>query len=112
MDFTDKLQSILEKKGITAYRLCKDIGIAPNSLNNWKKGSLPTVDKFEKIIIYLDIEPEELLNIKNREKFVTVEEQALLEAYRSATPAMQAAARKLLDLPETETERSSCSRTG
>lgn len=113
MDFTEKLQKILNDKGITAYKLCKDIGIAPNSLNNWKKGSLPTIDKFEKIVLYLEIKPEELLNIEISEDYLLAEEKRILEAYRAADPIMKAGARKILDVKEESSrERLSSLETG
>ena len=54
MDFIFNLLKVLDEKNITAYKLCKDIGIPSNSLNNWKNGSLPQIDKFAKIIKYLN----------------------------------------------------------
>lgn len=45
-------------------------------------------------------------------KQLTEDEQKLIDAYRKADPAMQGATRKLLDVSETEQERSSVSRTG
>ncbi|MDO5391694.1 MAG: helix-turn-helix transcriptional regulator [Eubacteriales bacterium] len=85
MNFTERLLKILEEKQITPYKLCKDIGIASNSINNWKKGSLPTIDKFTKIILYLEVDPLYLLGIENNNQYtgkqLSENERELLENF-------------------------------
>lgn len=55
-------QKLLDKKGITAYRVAKDTGIPTASLSDWKNGkSIPKADKLSKIATYLGTTIEELI---------------------------------------------------
>ena len=98
MAFIDRLLETLEKKGITQYKLCKDLEIGNSTITSWKKGKMPSIDKVIAIVRYLEISADWLLETEHEN--LTVEEQNLLAAYRSADPGMRAAARKLLDAPE------------
>jgi len=58
----DKFRQIIEKKGITIYRVAKDCGIPLMSLYDWKAGrSKPKIDKLSKIAKYLDVSIEDLI---------------------------------------------------
>ena len=55
------IAALLEKKGVTAYRMCKDIGISPVVISDLKSGkSKPKLDKLMKIADYLGCTVEEL----------------------------------------------------
>ena len=108
MNFITIILKEMEKQKISAYKLCKDLGMSQQTFSNWKDGKMPALDKA--IAIVIGLSADEIFNIKTKE--LTTEEKALIEAYRKANPAMQEAARKLLDVGETEQERSSASRTG
>ena len=110
MNFITIILKEMEKQKISAYKLCKDLGMSQQTFSNWKDGKMPALDKAIAKVIYLGLSADEIFNIKTQE--LTTEEKALIEAYRKANPAMQEAARKLLDVSETEQERSSASRTG
>ena len=99
MEFTEKIMQIMKERGITAYEICKALNISNTTFSSWKKGSKPSIDKAVEIIKYLELSADEILGLKKSSE-LTQEEQELLEAYRNAAPAMQAAARKLLDAPE------------
>lgn len=100
MYFIENLIRILEEKNITAYKLCKDLELPKNTLNNWKSGSLPTIDKVEKIIIYLNIEPYELLNIPHNKNICTYtkDEKTLIEAYRAVSPEIKKVVKATLEV--------------
>ena len=98
MAFIDRLLETLEEKGITQYKLCKDLEIGNSTITSWKKGKMPSIDKVIAIVRYLEISADWLLETEHEN--LTAEEQNLLAAYRSADPGMRAAARKLLDAPE------------
>ena len=100
MTFIDRISEIMEKQGITAYKLCKDLGMSQQTFSNWKSGKVPALDKAIKIISYLGLSADEIFELKPDKYELTLEEQNLLAAYRSADPGMRAAARKLLDAPE------------
>lgn len=114
MSFIDNLIKILEERNITAYKLCKDLDLPKNSLNNWKYGSYPTIDKVEKIITYLNIEPHELLNIphnKNINNYTNVEKE-LIKAFREVSPEVQKIVINTLEISKPNTEELTCTRIG
>ncbi len=106
MTFINCVLETMEKKGITAYKLCKDIGLSQQTFSNWKSGKMPALDKAIAIIIYLGLSADEIFGIVKKNIDLLPEEQNLLEAYRSASPGIQEATRKLLDMPEQETNLS------
>ena len=58
-----KVKKLMSTRGITAYRLSKETGIATSTLTNWKKGFYtPKVDKLKKIADYFGVTLEELIS--------------------------------------------------
>jgi len=96
----------MEKQGITAYKLCKDLGMSQQTFSNWKDGKMPSIDKAVKIIIYLGLSADEIFGIKKEQISLTREERQLLEAYQQADAGTQRSVRKLLDIPENESKLS------
>lgn len=80
MSVIENIIRIMESKGITAYKLEKDIGINAATFNHWKNGTQPPADKLEKIISYLKSSPNEVFGYENIE--LTENEQELLELFR------------------------------
>ena len=99
MTFIDQISEIMEKQGITAYKLCKDLGMSQQTFSNWKSGKVPALDKAIKIISYLGLSADELFDLKHNDESLTLDEKNLIAADRAADPGMRAAARKLLDAP-------------
>lgn len=59
-----KFEHLLKERGITAYRVAKDLGIAPTVFSDWKSGkSKPKVDKLKKIADYFGVAIEYFLDI-------------------------------------------------
>ncbi len=58
-----KLLDILKERNISQAKFIKDTGIAKTTLEQWKKGSIPSADKIIKIVNYLEISADELLGI-------------------------------------------------
>lgn len=51
-----KFEELLEKNGVTAYRVAKDTGIQTATLSEWKKGTYtPKIDKLKKIADYFHV---------------------------------------------------------
>lgn len=51
-----KFMKLVKAKGITCYRVAKDIGFAPTVFSDWKSGkSQPKVDKLKKIADYFGV---------------------------------------------------------
>lgn len=50
------LEKLLKENGITAYCLCKAIGISPSTISDWKSGrSKPKTDKLQKIAAFFRV---------------------------------------------------------
>ena len=70
MTISERLFSIMEKKGITGYRLSKMTGISRQTINDWKKKNTnPGADKVMVICEALQITPQELLAGRTDAKF-------------------------------------------
>lgn len=111
MDFIETITEEMEKQGITAYKLCKDIGLSQQTFSNWKNGKMPSIDKAVKIIIYLGLSADEVFEINKSSIELSPEGRKLLEAYQRADAGTQKSVRKLLDIPENQS-KSSGSQTG
>lgn len=62
-------EQLLQKRGITAYRISKDTGIAQSVLSAWKTGkSTPKLDKLKTIADYLGVSIEYLMGEKKEEE--------------------------------------------
>lgn len=57
----ERLRKILHDKGITPYRIQKDIGISEGTIRGWFKGKIPRSDHLLKVSKYLNVDPEYLL---------------------------------------------------
>ena len=52
----EKFNALLEKFGITAYRVSKETGVSTSTLSDWKNGrSNPKIDKLQKIANYFEV---------------------------------------------------------
>lgn len=75
---TERISEILDLKGITKYRFCKDLGLSNGFLDKPRE---ITTDKYANILEYLpDVSPEWLLTgkgpmFKNKDSLVTSEDQ-------------------------------------
>lgn len=50
------LEKLLKEKGISAYCLCKTLGIAPSTISDWKSGrSKPKADKLQKMAEFFEV---------------------------------------------------------
>lgn len=57
-----KFEKILEKKGITSYRVASDLGISPMILSDWKRDkSKPKLDTMVAIANYLNVSVTEFV---------------------------------------------------
>lgn len=60
---------LLQKYGVTPYKVSKDTGIAATTLSAWKNGiSIPKNDKMKKIADYFGVTVDYLLTGKDDEK--------------------------------------------
>ncbi|HWT74338.1 MAG TPA: helix-turn-helix transcriptional regulator [Mobilitalea sp.] len=57
-----KFQQLIDKKGLTIYRVAKDTKISTGTFYDWKAGRTnPKLDKLQKIATYLGVSLEELI---------------------------------------------------
>lgn len=55
-----KIKLLCKEKGITIYRLEKDLEFAPSTVIKWRT-SMPTVNKLKKVANYFDVSIEYFL---------------------------------------------------
>jgi transcriptional regulator with XRE-family HTH domain len=61
-------EQLLQKNGVTAYKVSKETGIATATLTDWKKGrSTPKQDKLQKIADYFGVTVDYLMGIEKDE---------------------------------------------
>ena len=58
----ERIENLINRRGITAYTLCKSIGIANSTYNTWKqKDRVPKSDKLQLIADYFNVSVDYLL---------------------------------------------------
>lgn len=58
-----RFEKAIREKGVTPYKLAKDVGISNVTLTQWKHGRYtPKFDKLKKIADYLEMDVMELLD--------------------------------------------------
>ena len=64
------LERLCKQRGITAYRMCKDVGIQPSIMTDLKKGRRSSVkaETAQRIADYFHVSVAELLGSTNAEK--------------------------------------------
>lgn len=111
MEINKRMFDIMNEKNIKMSDLARHLEINKTVVSAWKsRGSNPPIEYAEQICGLLEISLEKLITGNDGE--INKEETEILKAYRTASPAIKEATRKLLDVSETEQERSSVSRTG
>lgn len=56
MDFAERLNTLMEKRKITAYRLSKETGIPQSMIGRWKQGrQIPTLEKVGVLAEYFNV---------------------------------------------------------
>lgn len=88
MNFTELIESSMKEKGITAYKICKELNISQTTYSGWKAGRQPSLDKAIAILRYLEISADDLFQLNssktislNPRPALTAEEETLLEKY-------------------------------
>ena len=97
MGFIENLEQELDKSNITVYKLCKEIGVSPNTVSNYKNGTIPKIDIVEKISLYLGITTDKLILGKEPDE-LTVEERKIIKAYKNTDKARQEIIKEILKL--------------
>jgi transcriptional regulator with XRE-family HTH domain len=62
-------EQLLQKHGITPYKLSKEIDVSQSTLSDWKRGrSTPKQDKLQKIADYFGVTIDYLMNGEEKEE--------------------------------------------
>ena len=80
INFAEKIDLILQEKKISTYKMCKDTGISQQTYVNWKKGTVPAIDKAIRILKYLEVSADEFFEI-NPINNLNENEQELLKYF-------------------------------
>lgn len=79
----ERLDILLNKNGITPYRLSKELGISQSCLSEWKRGnSIPKHERLAKIAEYFNV-PESYLTGKEEDAAAPDPNKELLEQLMS-----------------------------
>lgn len=109
MPFYTIIQNICQQHGTTPTALCKALGLSTSMVTNWKNGRIPNGATLQKIADYFSVSVDELLGNEKKEPAISPapnlspEEALLLQQWRNH-PAAQPFVRKLLDMPEPQSE--------
>ena len=92
------IQHYMEKQGVKATELCKDLGFKQNTFSDWVNAkTYPRIDAIEKMAQYFHISKAFLVeDIKEIEAFTHDERQMILD-FRNADKSTQESIRRLLE---------------
>jgi len=65
ISFYERYEIAREKKGLTNTDVSRAIGISPAAMTGWKKGAMPTIDKFKATCKLLEVSADDLLELAN-----------------------------------------------
>jgi len=82
----ERIFKLLEKKGITQYRLSKDIGVSEGLISEWKGGKCkPTTERLIKLAKYFGVSIDYLLGVTDNQNFSEIQ-----SIFEQLTPEEQA----------------------
>lgn len=65
----DKFRQLIDRRGITPYKIAKDLEMPQSTFSDWKSGrSKPKADKLLKIANYLEVPVEDLISEKENKQ--------------------------------------------
>lgn len=68
MSFAENLARIQEERGVTNYRIAKEIDVNQTSIVNWKNGTMPHPRNVKRLADYFNVSVDELLAGNETEK--------------------------------------------
>lgn len=69
MDTFDRIELLMNQKGVTAYRVAKDTGLSTGLFSQWKKRmQKPSMDKLNKLADYFGVSVDYLSGNEQKEK--------------------------------------------
>lgn len=64
MAFSDVIIQLQKNKGLSNYRLAKDLGVHASTIQSWRNGKLPQTAHILKLAEYFNISTDELFGQK------------------------------------------------
>jgi len=70
--FIERLNNLLEERGISANKMSKDLGLGSSAYTHWKnRGNLPSGDVIQKLADYFDVSTDYLLGRTDEPNFIS-----------------------------------------
>jgi len=86
MTTNERIFRLIAEKGITQYRLSKDIGVSEGHISDWKSGkSSPTSERLIKLAKYFGVSTDYLLGVTDNQNFSEIQ-----SIFEQLTPEEQA----------------------
>lgn len=100
-----RLKELRDEAGLSQGDIAEKFSVAQNTVSSWENGKRdPDTDTVKKIAAFFDVSIDYLLGVSDRKKApskedagLSAEEAELLELFRSASPALQDAALRVLE---------------
>ncbi|MBS6864968.1 MAG: helix-turn-helix transcriptional regulator [Oscillospiraceae bacterium] len=61
MSFSENLVKLQKEKGVSDYRLAKELQVSPTTIVNWKNGSSPSIKKAHRVASYFEKTVDEMM---------------------------------------------------
>lgn len=62
MSFATSLCELMQKNGLSSYKLAKEIGVHVSTVTNWKEGNSPKIEHAKAVADYFGVTVDELLS--------------------------------------------------
>ena len=88
MNYLDPILKVMEKRDITAYKICKDLNINQSTFTNWKDGKKIPLERAIEILRYLGVSADELYGLTEADQNLfelNGEEEYLIELFRKCS---------------------------
>ena len=90
------IKKYMDKKGVNAAELCKDLDIKPNTFSNWINAKIyPRINKIEMLAQYFDITKADLVEDSDNIK-LTPHEKELIMNYRDSDDTTRSIVNRIL----------------
>lgn len=61
MSFSENLVKLQKEKGVSDYRLAKDLQLSPTTIGNWKNGAVPSIERAHAVASYFGKSIDEMM---------------------------------------------------
>lgn len=83
MQFAERLSALMKQKGVTNYRLSKDIGCSPTTVGYWLKGkNIPTTETIQSLSGYFGVSTDYMMGSDDTDTEENAEMAEMLEDIR------------------------------